>query len=294
MAKFSDITIIYNPVSTGSSKSMAFDLRSNLRKHFKNLPIKCLPTKYAGHAREIARTLAIDLKTPLIISSSGDGGYNEVVNGVMDAGSTKAVCAVLPAGNANDHSRTMHDQPLLTEIIKGKVTRLDLLKVCVETDKKESLIKYAHSYAGLGLTPAIGAELNRHSLNKFNEILLVIKTFRRIRPFTIVHRGRKLKLDSLLFANINQMAKVLTLAQNNQPDDGLFEVITFAHASKIKLIKRLAKATLTALNTSVSRRTYVFDTVKKLPMQMDGELWTLPARSKITVTSAHKALRTVI
>jgi hypothetical protein len=37
---------------------------------------------------------------------SGDGGYNEVVDGVMQAGDTGTVCAVMAAGNANDHRRT--------------------------------------------------------------------------------------------------------------------------------------------------------------------------------------------
>lgn len=36
----------------------------------------------------------------LIVSVSGDGGYNEVVNGVVQAGNPNAVCAVMAAGNA--------------------------------------------------------------------------------------------------------------------------------------------------------------------------------------------------
>ena len=294
MPQFSEVSIIYNPNSTGDSKSMALELRKQLRTHLHNTKITALPTKYAGHARELACNLAQTQSQPLIISSSGDGGYNEVVNGIMDAGVTKAVCAVLPAGNANDHSRTMHDHPLLQEIIKAKVTKLDLIKVTWTSPKNQSIIRYAHSYAGLGLTPVIGAELNRHDLTRFKEILLVLKTFQKLKPFKIIHRDKVIKLDSLLFGNINQMAKVLTLAEDNRPSDGLFEVVTFPSSSKIKLVKRLVKATVSNLNTTRRQRTYIFMTTKKLPMQLDGEIILLPPGCKVTVESVHKALTTII
>ena len=41
---------------------------------------------------------------PLVVSVSGDGGYNEVVNGVMDAGNDRAVSAVRAAGTRSTSS----------------------------------------------------------------------------------------------------------------------------------------------------------------------------------------------
>ena len=69
--------------------------------------------------------------SPLIVSVSGDGGYNEVVNGVMDAGNDRAVCAVRAAGNANDHRRVTREQPLADAIVAGDVRRIDLLRLTV-------------------------------------------------------------------------------------------------------------------------------------------------------------------
>ena len=68
---------------------------------------------------------------PLLVSVSGDGGYNEVVDGTMQAGNDAAVCAVLPAGNANDHRRATREQPLADAIVTGSVTRIDLLRLTV-------------------------------------------------------------------------------------------------------------------------------------------------------------------
>ena len=294
MKKFTKVHIIYNPKSTGDSKTMAHDLQKQLRRDLRNIQVVCVPTKYAGHAREIAQKIAKNEEYPLIVSSSGDGGYNEVVNGVMDAGINTAVCAVLPAGNANDHSRTMQKHPLAEQIIKGKVKQIDLIKITIINADKEKVVRYAHSYAGLGLTPVIATELNKHSLNAFNEIVLALKTFNKFKPFEITHRNKTLCLDSLLFGNINQMAKVLTLAPENHPDDGKFEVITFLSHNKRTLIKRLVKAAVSNLNTTRKQKKYTCTINKSMPMQMDGEVIKLRAGSKLVVESAHKALNTII
>jgi diacylglycerol kinase (ATP) len=294
MPNFSTIHIIYNPNSTGDSKSMARQLERELNKAMPKIEIQTVPTKYAGHARELAREIAESEKQPLVISSSGDGGYNEVVNGVMESGNDKAICAVLPAGNANDHSRTMQDRPLSEAIIKGKPILIDLIKVSVKTSGQPIAIRYAHSYVGLGLTPVAATELNRHTLNSFREAVLVVRTFFKYRPFKIRHADKVIRLDSLLFANINQMAKVLTLAKENRPTDGKFEVILFPSKRKWKLIKRLTKAAATSLDTTKRRSKYTFSVIKKMPMQLDGEVMLLKAGSNVTVESAHKTLRTIV
>lgn len=294
MANFSEVFIIYNPKSTGDSKKLAKQLERKLTKVLPKIGIKTIATEYAGHARELACDLSKKIKQPLIISSSGDGGYNEVVNGVMDSGNKQAVCAVLPAGNANDHGRTMHSDELWKMVLAGKVTQIDIIKVTVKSKRKKKTVRFAHSYVGLGLTPVIATELNKRKLNAFNEITLVIKTFMKYKPFEISHNGELLELNSILFANINQMAKVLTLASENRPDDGKFEVITFPASRKWELTKHLAKATLKNLETTHSLSEYSFKAIKKMPMQLDGEVMTLEADSRVVVESAHKLLKTIV
>lgn len=287
---YSKIAIIYNPNSTGDSEAMAKELQKKLSKQLPNLKIESVATKRAGHAQELARKLAKQEKQPLIVSSSGDGGYNEVINGVMESGNGKSVCAVLPAGNANDHSRTMQDHSLSKQILKNAVTEIDLIKVTV--DGKSSC--YAHSYVGLGLTPVVAVELNRHTLNAFRELWLVLNTFFKYRPFKISCQGKVIRLDSLLFANINQMAKVLTLAAKNRPDDGKFEVVSFPASRKWDLIKRLSKAAVSRLEAANRQSEYEFTVIKKMPMQLDGEVMKLKAGSRVKIESAHKALKTIV
>ena len=107
---FDRVVLIFNPAKAGMATRID-DLQRDLATDLPGLPINLLPTEYAGHARDLARSVAAG-GAPLIVSVSGDGGYNEVVNGVMDVPGSKAVCTVLPAGNANDHFRSLPPRPL--------------------------------------------------------------------------------------------------------------------------------------------------------------------------------------
>lgn len=290
---YSRIAVIFNPNSTGDSQQKAQELVDTLRMSIPDIAVDCIATEYAGHAEKLAFDVARQERQPLIISSSGDGGYNEVVNGVMAAKNAQAICAVLPAGNANDHSRTMQSMPLEEAILKKNVTKLDLLEVSID-DGRQQTVRYAHSYVGLGLTPVVAVELNRGSLNALKESYIILKSFLKYRPFKIRHGNKVYKLDSLLFGNINQMAKVLTIAPKNRPADGKFEVVQFPSGHKWWLVKRLAQAALSKLKDIPSVSSYNFTVLKNMPMQLDGEVITLKTRSRVTIRSRPKRLTTII
>ena len=97
MRPFDRVVLIFNPASTGDASALAAELRDELQRRQPDLPVTLQPTEHAGHARDLARDAARTGR-PLLVSVSGDGGYNEVVDGTMQAGNDAAVCAVLPAG----------------------------------------------------------------------------------------------------------------------------------------------------------------------------------------------------
>ncbi len=291
---FTTIDIIYNPNSTGPSDEYAKDLSSKLKEQFPKTAINLRQTKYAGHAQELASEYANSSKNPLIISVSGDGGYHEVVNGAINAQLSGAnpICAVMAAGNANDHSRTLQDQSLFEAIKSQKIKTIDLLKIEFET-KGLKQQRYAHSYIGLGLTPGVAVELNKSNLNAINEIWIAMKTFYKLRPFKIERNNKKHTLDSMLVTNIGEMAKVLTVSKNAKPNDGLFEIVQFSHTNKLKLVSRLAKATITGLEQKKQYKNYSFKTLQRMPVQLDGEIYYIDKNSQVTITAKHKILRTV-
>lgn len=295
LAKYSSVDIIYNPKSTGSSQAAAKKLAKKLMRLYKDLPLILHATEYAGHAEQLAYECSMASKQPLIISASGDGGYNEVVNGVRRAltEGAKPVCAVLPAGNANDHSRVLQDKPLLQLIKRGRSKTIDLLKVTfVHTGKKT--VRYAHSYVGLGLTPAVAAELNKAELNTAKELWLAAKTFFGFQPLRVKIGRKDMTVDSILFANISEMAKRLTMAKNAAPDDGKFEVIFFPHTSKRTLLWRIFRASIARLEDASQASSFTLTIYGNARLQFDGELWVADADSKVMIQSEHRILTTLI
>ena len=157
MSPFDRIVIIFSPHSTGNAPRSAEELRADLARRLPDVPVELCPTRYAGHARDLAREAA-GTGRPLLVSVSGDGGYNEAVDGVMQAGDSEAVCAVRAAGNANDHRRTTRQRPLADAIVAGDVRRIDLLRLTIGSGAAAQT-RYAHSCIGVGLTPVVAVDL---------------------------------------------------------------------------------------------------------------------------------------
>ncbi|GGG71497.1 hypothetical protein GCM10011374_40210 [Kocuria dechangensis] len=292
--RFDSISLIFNPHSTGDAPELAARLREQLVEELPYIvDIRLLPTAHAGHAVDLARQAAA---TPnaLVVSVSGDGGYHEVVNGVMAAGSTDAVCAVAAAGNANDHQRTTARRPLPQAVAAGHVRQMDLLHLTVGDGPGAEAV-YAHSYIGFGLTPVVAIDMEKGNKGALKELVSVVRTFARYRPFRIEHTdGTRAKIDSLILANIPQMAKYATLSEAaDRPADGKFEVILFPHTAKWKVLLKAARATTTGLGDQPSVARYEFTTLKPIPYQLDGEVRSAPAHTRIRVESAPSALSVV-
>jgi diacylglycerol kinase family enzyme len=292
VSSFDRIVIVFNPQSTGNAARSAEELRAELAERLPDVPLELSPTQHAGHARDLARKAA-GTGMPLIVSVSGDGGYNEVVNGVMDAGNERAVCAVRAAGNANDHRRVTRERRLADAIMAGGVRRIDLLRLTVGSGPG-ARVRYAHSYIGVGLTPVIAVDLEKGGKGSWREIVSVLRGFSRFRPFPIrLEDGRRRRIDSLVFANITEMAKYAKLSEDGSPDDGRFEVITQRQTGKLRVLATVIRAATRGLGPQPSVTHYAFATLAPMPLQLDGELIELDADTRVAVDIAPQALATI-
>ena len=293
MTPFDRIVIVFNPQSTGDAATSAEELRAELARRLPDVPSELRPTQHAGHAREIAREVAASGR-PLLVSVSGDGGYNEVVDGVMQAGNDQAVCAVRAAGNANDHRRTTREHHLADAIVAGELRRIDLLRLTLDRGAG-ARTRYAHSYIGVGLTPVVAVDLEKGGKGSWREIVSVLRGFARFRPFPIrLEDGQRRSIDSLLFANISQMAKYATLSEGARPDDGLFEVVTQRRTGKLRVLATAIRAATRGLGPQPSTKHYAFTALTPMPLQLDGELVELDADTFVAVDIAPRALATVV
>jgi len=293
VSPFDRIVIIFNPHSTGDAPRSAEELRSELAQRLPDVPLQLSPTQHAGHAREIAREVAATGR-PLLVSVSGDGGYNEVVDGVVQSGNDRAVAAVRAAGNANDHRRTTREHHLADAIVAGDVRRIDLLRLTLGSGSSAQ-VRYAHSYIGVGLTPVVAVDLEKGGKGSWREIVSVVRGFARFRPFPIrLEDGRRRTIDSLLFANISQMAKYATLSEGAAPDDGRFEVVTQQRTGRLRVLGTAFRAATRGLGPQPSTTHYAFTALVPMPLQLDGELVELDADTRVTVDIAPRALATVV
>ena len=293
MYPYDRVVLIFNPNSTGNASGLAAELRDEVARRQPDLPVMLRQTEHAGHARDLAREESRTGR-PLLVSVSGDGGYNEVVDGAIQSGSDAVVCAVLPAGNANDHRRATREQPLADAIVNGSVSRIDLLRLTVEGSSPTT--RYAHSYIGLGLTPVVAIDLEKGGKGSLKEALTAMRAFAHFRAFEIrLENGSCQRFDSIVFANISQMAKVATLSEDDgRPDDGQFEVITVKHTAKWRLLGTALRAAGRGLGQQPSVREYRFTNLNRMPIQVDGEVMELGDGAKARIDIAHRVLRTVL
>jgi diacylglycerol kinase (ATP) len=211
----------------------------------------------------------------------------------MQAANPAVVCAVMGAGNANDHQRSTTGRPLADAIVAGQVRRIDLLRLTIGSGP-ETRTRYAHSYIGMGLTPIVAIDLEKGGKGSLKEIVSVVRTFARFRPYTIeLEDGTRRAVDSLVFANIAEMAKYATLSAGGRPDDGRFEVITLPHTSKWRVLGVAMRAATRGLGPQPSATHYGFVTLTPTPLQLDGELLTLDADTAVSVDLVPHALPTI-
>ncbi len=293
---FDRIVLIYNPVNRRVLLTLAESVRRELGRRLPDVPVVSVATKHAGHARDLASDAATTGR-PLIVAVSGDGVYNEVVNGVLDVSGNEALAAVAAGGNANDHRRSTRRMPLVDAIVaahaRGRARHLDLLRLTVRSADGE-WNQYAHSYIGFGLTPLMAVGLKRDRKGTIAELFSVLRTFSTLTPVEILRTdGRRELYDSLVFANVARMAKYGRLSNTARPDDGQFEVVSRRHGHRWRIAVMALRAVTTGLGAQAHVSRVEFTTVDSVPVQIDGEVFHLAPNSGLIIDCAPHALTTV-
>lgn len=292
MKEFTEIVIIFNPNSNGNAKTRARWLHTQIEKKYPKQEVAVLETKYAGHATEITKQFK---GKNLVISVSGDGGYHDVVNGAMALPySSRPVCAVFPAGNANDHARAHglsgHD---FVQAIGARPRRIDLLGCHIKPVSDTAYTRYAHSYIGFGLSSEIAAELNRHSLNFLLELWLVAKNFSKYKAAHLRVNNRKSKYSSLICSNIPHMAKYLSINADAEFSNGLFGVIEFGHRYRITTLLSCLKAMVWSIKPDYVTQSLPITLLESQMVQLDGEVISLLGRTHVIIKSHRNAIKTL-
>lgn len=292
--RFDLAVILFNPKSTGDSERNAKRFARRLERASLAEAIQVIPTSHKRHAEEIIDNLSKKKPPLLVVSSSGDGGYNEVVNGAMRARSRNllVVTGLLPSGNANDHYKAMHRPYVIRRLKAGQLQTIDVLQIQA-TVKGKTWQRFAHSYIGFGITSEVGKALNETDLTPTKELIISAKTILGFEPFEALVRGRQQAFQSIIISNVGKMSKYLKMSKHARLNDGLFEIIT-VEAERSKLISSLVKSATVGLPHEKQAKSFSFKTIKPLRVQLDGEVFTIDANSPVKVTIVAKGLECII
>lgn len=291
---FTEIIIVYNPNSTGDSEENARTLQKKLTGKLSEVKLTVIATEFAGHGEELGIKLARKKHQKLILSSSGDGGYNELINGVLSVGTDTTTVAVIPSGNANDHHHATAERDLIKRIVRGKTRSIDVLRLS-GVSAGEQITKYAHSYMGFGITPYIARQLNLMDLNPLNEKWLVLKYLLKFSSVRVQleKNAAPHRYASVLLGNIGHMSKVISLSDHAALDDGSMEVYIHTRRSLWGYARTLFRGAVYGLKPDRRVKNFWFKTTHSLDMQCDGEVLTLDKNTEASVEVAKKGLKTL-
>lgn len=213
------------------------------------------------------------------------------MNGVKQSGNQNAVVAVEGAGNANDHWRTVHSGASVVERLSNNPRLVSLLRLTVSGPKQ--LSRYAHSYIGIGLTAEVGKALNQEKLNALNEKRILLRELSRTKYFKAQIGAKAEKLDSLVAANINQMAKVIKLEKELHLDSSHFRLIMHKHRGPWQMLVRMIGAALSADESFGRTKEFELLLLTDATIQCDGEVYELPRGSTVKITGIKAGLKTL-
>lgn len=229
--------IIYNP---NSGHTMNED---NLRSVKTILPkygysVKIIPTKYAGHAKEIVSHLE---QCDLVISVGGDGTFNEVVTGNMQR-NNRLLVANIPIGTTNDvgtmfgYGRNFDNN--LKLLMEGKERNID---ICMVNDRPFVYV------AGLGKFINIAYETPRYLKKKFGYLAYLYEGikdfFKPIKSYKVKYEVNGIKktgyFSFILISNANRIAGVNMFYKDVKLDDNQFELLLCNFSTRRAVIRTL-------------------------------------------------------
>ena len=297
--------LIANPVSRHNGVRAAHRIAAKLagKWHIKE---EILQTERAKHAEQLAYDDVLNSNRPLVISVSGDGGYHEVLNGVLRAqreSGNSPVTAVYRAGNGNDHYRALYGRRGLRSfagsLLSGKVQPLDLLHVTLAP--LEGLVEefYCHSYFAVGAQGEAAAMLRPRAWSNLRQsaweyTVLPVRTFVGHQPFELEIAGETELCSNLSFHNIPLMAKRLMPSRYSHWNDGTAEVLKFGSGRVDVLVNALSALRIIGGLEAEPFEHFSFSLPKGAHAQTDGEARWLEAGTEVTVRTERHAIYTPV
>ena len=297
--------IIVNPASASGATGKAWPCAASaVRRHFG--PFEVALTKRAGEAVEIAEREARAGRR-LVIACGGDGTVNEVVNGLLRAGSETEL-GVLPSGTGGDFRRTL-DMPRRTAdaaraLREGGTRVMDAGRVTFTDERGAEESRFFVNVASFGMggdvikrvksregLPAGAARLLGGRLSFAAAALQAAVTFEKpsVRVSLDGGAASRITVANFCVANARYFGGGMKIAPDARVDDGRFDVVAVGDVSALTVLAnsyRLYLGThlgMQEVHHALARRVSASSADgSNVKLEVDGELaGRLPAEFEI-------------
>jgi diacylglycerol kinase (ATP) len=249
-----------------------------------------------GHLIELAEQAASD-GAELVVSVGGDGTLNEVVNGLVRAGSA-AELATIPLGTGMDFVRTYGIPTRFDDAVRtaldGATRTIDVGRVVYREWSGVESERYLANVGSVGMSAAVAQRANGMSKalgGKATFFYALTRVFfeweNTLVSVQLDDESREGRMHDVIVANGQWHGGAMHLAPEAQPDDGLFDVVLIGDVTKrdfVTTAPKLYKGTYLAHPKIelLRSRTVTVDAPERLPIELDGEqVGTTPVRFEI-------------
>jgi diacylglycerol kinase (ATP) len=285
------IHVIFNPVA---GQNQAARLAPLLKSRLAAMDdVHWCATTQPGDARRLAGE-ALRAGAAAVVAAGGDGTVNEIVNGLMSAGESRALpaLAIFPIGSANDIASALGIAAIdssLDHLGNGARRHVDVGHVTDATGWSH----YFCMSAGIGIVAKIAEERNRihHLRGSALYFAAALRTFihpLRMLDLQLGFDGQPEEQVSVgaLLANNSPRSGGFTLAPDADMSDGALDILALRERGRKLTVIRLVQLLLAVRAGThlrheevMQRRCQHFTLATSLPLtlQLDGELHRLSA-----------------
>ena len=237
------ILLVVNP--TGGVRN-GLEILKNIKPMFEagGIELEIIETKYAGHAKDIARAMDIS-KFESICLVGGDGTMHEAVNGMYTRTDSKRIpIGLIPAGTGNSlmHDFNCLDPNVATQwIINGYTKKIDLAEI-----KMEHKIVYAFNIIGWGMITDINLRADGvrwMGENRYTYAALMEIMSHKLRHAKLSFGGKNYdeKFIFILGSLTKFTGSAMKMAPKAKLDDGLIDLVILRNTTRTKLVNIFPK-----------------------------------------------------
>ena len=289
-AAMSKTTVILNPAAgRGSGAQLQPQVIEWLESS--GLDLELRTTDAPGHARTLARQAAA-ADREVIIAVGGDGTANEIINGLMQAGTGPEGTAlgILPIGTGNDFAFgagiPMDLREACQVVVRGGTRLLDVGRITA--DDEEPL--YFGNGAGVGFDAM--ANIESRKINRLRGYLLYLVAVIRTLAYYYYAPETVIQIDDEELAQASLMVSVMNgrrmgggfyMTPDSQMDDGLLDLCIASKVDRAKMVSWLPRfmrgthVTDPEITMAQGRKVTVISD-SPWAAQADGEIYGVGAR----------------